>query len=155
MCKIGGINCVPYLKSRSLLATYINDDLHIEIMITLPPDWPLSSVNIEGNDVGYTHLRTTTFGPCPPSDQLPTFGPKTDRLGTMSTFGPCSPSDQDMVRRGWSEGVCIKCPPSDQKIFTFGSCTPSDRSIHLRTKCSPSDHLRSMFTLGPTNYCTI
>ena len=24
------------------------DDLHIEIMITLPPDWPLSSVNIEG-----------------------------------------------------------------------------------------------------------
>jgi hypothetical protein len=46
--KISGISCVPYIKTRSLLATYIMDDLHIEIMITLPVDWPLSPVNIEG-----------------------------------------------------------------------------------------------------------
>ena len=46
--QIPGINCVPYIKSRSLLATYIMDDLHIEIMITLPVDWPLSPASIEG-----------------------------------------------------------------------------------------------------------
>ena len=46
--QISGISCVPYIKTRSLLATYIMDDLHIEIMITLPVDWPLSPVNIEG-----------------------------------------------------------------------------------------------------------
>ena len=121
MCKIGGINCVPYLKSRSLLATYINDDLHIEIMITLPPDWPLSSVNIEGNDVGYTHLRTTTFGPCPPSDHV---CPPSDhvRFRTMSTFGP--------VHLG--------------TMFTFGPLTFPFGPVHLRT-CPPSDlHLRTM-----------
>ena len=39
---------MPYIKTRSLLATYIMDDLHIEIMITLPVDWPLSPASIEG-----------------------------------------------------------------------------------------------------------
>lgn len=46
---IQALSCVPYLKSRSMMATYTVDDLEVEIMITLPTDWPLSRPKIEGN----------------------------------------------------------------------------------------------------------
>lgn len=45
---IQALSCVPYLKSRSMMATYTVDDLEVEIMITLPTDWPLSRPKIEG-----------------------------------------------------------------------------------------------------------
>ena len=51
---------MPYIKTRSLLATYIMDDLHIEIMITLPVDWPLSPVNIEGK-ILHSKIKSNDF----------------------------------------------------------------------------------------------
>ena len=46
---IQALQCVPYYKSRSIMATYTMDDLQVEIMVTLPIDWPLSPPKIEGN----------------------------------------------------------------------------------------------------------
>ena len=46
--QVSGLSCVPYFKSRSMMATYAVDDLEVEIMITLPSDWPLSPPKIEG-----------------------------------------------------------------------------------------------------------
>ena len=46
--QVAGLSCVPYFKSRSMMATYAVDDLEVEIMITLPSDWPLSPPKIEG-----------------------------------------------------------------------------------------------------------
>ena len=45
---ISGITCIPYSKSRSISASYTRDDLEVEIMITLPVDWPLSQPSIQG-----------------------------------------------------------------------------------------------------------
>lgn len=45
---ISGITCIPYAKSRSISASYTRDDLEVEIMITLPVDWPLSQPSIQG-----------------------------------------------------------------------------------------------------------
>ena len=45
---ISGITCIPYGKSRSISASYTRDDLEVEIMITLPVDWPLSQPSIQG-----------------------------------------------------------------------------------------------------------
>ena len=46
--QVAGLSCVPYFKSRSMMATYAVDDLEVEIMVTLPSDWPLSPPKIEG-----------------------------------------------------------------------------------------------------------
>ena len=46
---IQALSCVPYYKSRSMMATYTVDDLEVEIMVTLPTDWPLSPPKIEGS----------------------------------------------------------------------------------------------------------